>query len=198
MASLSVTIIMKNLLSIFGLCLAAVTASAQYANTNGAISGTLPSSINWGDSVTMGPSWDMMAQIGWRVITNTQTSNPGWVVTSYNVVDSGNGSNCYLTIATQYNMQAMQDAALTNSVWWTREFITNCQTFRAVLISFGTTETQAVVNASTMSTWVSAYAKTNTITPLLTGQLMFMSGMFPQILQFGATNTSLFPWRLIP
>jgi len=189
---------MKKLLSTLGLCLITTIISAQYANTNGVISGVLPSTINWSNSITFGPSWDMMASIGWRVITNTQTSSNGWVVTRYNVVDSGNGSNCYLTIASQYNVQVAADAAITNSPAWTSAFIANCQTFRTVLRAFGTTETNAVVNAETMSTWIGAYAKTNTITPQLTSQLMFMSGMFPQILEFGCSNTAAFPWRFIP
>lgn len=178
------------------LCLAA-RAQMNFANTNtGAITDRLPNVIYKPDSVIWSPTVAMLIEVGWRTVNSVQAPTNGWSVDSYTIQDLGNGL-CNLLIKTQHNIQAANDAFMTNSPAWTLNFVTNCQMFRSTLRAFGTTETQAVVNADTMSTWLSVYAKTNTITPQLTAQFIFMGQMYPQLLQYSPT-TATFPWRLIP
>lgn len=183
-------------LLLVGLCLT-TRAQMNFANTNtGAIVASLPNVIYKPDMVIWSPTTNMLIEAGWRIVNSVAAATIGSVVDSYTIKDLG-GGKCDLLVKTQHNIQAANDASMTNSPAWTLNFVTNCQMFRATLRAFGTTETQAVVNADTMSTWLAAYAKTNTITPQLTAQFIFMGQMYPQLLQYSRT-TAEFPWRLIP
>ena len=185
-------------------CALSLSALAQpYINTNwGSVSpgqwvSVLPNTLSGSNYITYNPTASQLQSAGWLAIGYTQSPSNGWgVLGNYAISPTSNGY-CSLLITNQYNLQAAADAAMTNSSSWTGSFITNMQVFRSTLRLFGTTETNAVVNADTMSTWLAAYAKTNTITSQLTAQFIFMGQMYPQILRWSDT-TANFPWRLIP
>ena len=192
---------MKKILIILALCLG-LSAQAQmnYARTNTQeIVSSLPSILtNANGSITYNPTTNMLVSAGWCWITYIQPPTNGWVVISYLVTSTNQTlGTCSLWVKSQYNISQAADAMITNSPLWTSSFIANCKVFRTTLRSFGTTETNAVVNSDTMSTWLSAYALTNTITPQLMSQFLFMGQMYPQLMQF-STNTASFPWRFIP
>ena len=199
---------MRTFLAIL-LLTAGLTARAQlnYASTNTQqIITTLPTVLNNSDgSVTYRPTTNMLVAAGWLWITYIQPPSNGYAMTGNYLVTSTNQAygTCSLRITSQYNLaaaaataQAASDLVLSNA-WRGTAFLTNCQAFRTTLRAFGTTETNAVVNGDTMSTWLAGYAMTNTITPQLGAQLQFMAQMYPQLLLYG-TNTATFPWRLIP
>lgn len=191
---------MKTLLTLFlsaGMCLTAL-GQMNYANvSNQTITASLPTSLTGNGTVTYGPGMAQLVAAGWRTITNIAAPPAGWAVDSYVITNVG-ATTCALAIGSQHNIQIAADAAMTNSPAWTTNFVNNCKMFRTILRAFGTTETNAVVTSETMSTWLAAYAMTNTITPQLTSQFIFMGQQYPQILQFGSSTTATFPWRLIP
>lgn len=188
-----------NIIRALLLCFPLVATAATYVNTNNpnATTSALPTSLATATGFSLNPSLAQLQAVGWRTVGTIESPVAGWAVDSY-VVTNATATTCDLAIATQHNIQIAADAAITNSPAWTTNFVNSCKTFRSILRAFGTTETNAVVTADTMSTWLSAYAMTNIITPQLTAQFIFMGQMYPQILQFGSATTAAFPWRLIP
>ena len=199
---ITITFMKKILLAVLLLVLCLpVQAQPNYANTNTQQTlSRLPTTlVNPDGSITHNPTTNLIVGAGWRWVTYVQPPSNGYAMSGNYWVTSTNQTygTCSLWITNQYNTSQSADAIITNSPLWTSAFVANCKTFRSTLRLFGTTETNAVVNSETMSTWLGVYAQTNTISPQLTAQLVFMGQMYPQLLNFAPT-TATFPWRLIP
>lgn len=174
-------------------------AQLNYGNTNTQqVLASLPTVIYDADgSVTYRPTTNMLVNAGWRWVTYVQPPSNGYTMSGSYLVTSTNQmmGTCSLWITNQYSTYDRMVWNYTNA--WTPSFVANCKVFRTILRAFGTTETNAVVDGTTMSGWLAAYAQTNTITPQLVSQFLFMGQMYPQLLQYSAT-TAVFPWFLIP
>ena len=121
---------MKTILAL--LLSAASCWAAQFANiTTGELSDTLPSTITLsGGKVVTGAGLKECALIGWRQVQSTATAPVGYTATSWNVVDSGNGKNCTLTVKTSTNnateaakAAAAQAAFASNQIYQTTSLV---------------------------------------------------------------------------
>jgi hypothetical protein len=198
---------MKKLISIFiliSLCSAAMAAQTYFANTNSkAIKTSLPTTlVNADGSITYQPTTNMLRQVGWRLVTSVESPAAGWAVDSYNVVE-GTLGRCSLTIATQHNISAAADAAVTNNPLWTVSLVANAQTYRAILDTYFSEKygpgvaTNFNVTPAMVTKFFSDYSKTNTLTQSNLFDLQLAGRIADDLRDFSGSTVG-FPWRLVP
>ena len=82
----------------------------NYANiTTHEIVDVLPSIIQTPSGVTHNPTWDQLATIGWRKVTEIQQPSEGCRVVEYGVIEI-DGTNCRLTVVKEVNIAEEEKA----------------------------------------------------------------------------------------
>lgn len=142
--------------------------SLNYANTNsGALVCIRPTIITNADSsVNFSPTESDYSNACWRLIQSISFPSSGlYASASYIIEDIGNGK-CNVIATNSLNLYVNSDATITNSIYWTPDFVITLQQYRSIMRAYqGPSGETNIVNAVTISkflgqnpTW---YAGTN-------------------------------------
>ncbi len=179
-----------------------VRAQMNYANiSNSTITATLPATLQTSDSITIGPSSNMLWLVGWRTVNFIQSPTNGWAVDSYTISNTTNGY-CSLLISTQHNIQIAQDAVWTNAAnWLTISNEAHSYSNLTWLYSPGHNVTGLTNFVNTPQFVVSYYqnwVRTNVPAATVSNSVDFLNAtwMLADIISAFGSSTN-FPWRLI-
>jgi len=176
----------------------------NFWNTNsGAIVSQLPLVITNSDgSLIKNPSGSNWFMAGWRTVLMTGSPASGiYDASQYTGQDNGDGT-CNLISVGSVNQTVSSDAVITNSVYWSSNFVTTLQLYRSIMRAYqgqsGETNIVSTVTIATFlgqnPTWYTGTNAANMTLELLTANnILLYYPQYTNTMQWWQQNGHLVP-----